>query len=256
MNEIILRGVKWLEFTPDPPSIDRITDNVWNGEITLGKKRTSRLIRARFYYQSDNFLDYKILRDELFTLLDPLKEFYTVDDEVPGKRWKVEIDSYNPERINGMFAEVAVTLYSAKSYAETIGTTLNPVWGYGMSLQTGTDIEDYVHDTLNFSVYNAGTEIIDPRESELLITLTSITASSTVLTITNSTTGDIWEYTGTYQSGDTITINRTKSKRNDLNIVGSTNLELITLDRGINNFVITGLTGAFEISFDFRYLYV
>jgi hypothetical protein len=166
------------------------------------------------------------------------------------------VENYNPERINGRVAEVAVTLYSAKSYAETIGTTLNPIFGYGMSLQTGTNVGDYKHDNLNFSIFNAGTEIIDPRESELLITLASVAASSTVLTITNVTTGDVWSYTGLYQGGDNITINRTKSRRNGLNIVGSTNLNLLTLAKGNNYFVITGLTGEFEISFDFRYLYV
>lgn len=262
MTEIELRGVQWLEFTPDPPTISRISDNVWDGDITLGKKRNSRNIQARFFYKSRDFLDYKMLRDELFAVLDPLETFYIVDTQIPGKRWKVEVDSYEPERITGQVAEVAVTLYSSKPYSESIGTTMDEetfnaqMRHYGVGALPGASVEDYIHGTSTFAIHNAGSVDVDPRQSELLITLTSISATSSVLTLTNNTTGDVWKYTGTFAVGSTITIDRTKSKKNGTNIVGDTNLQLINLAKGINNFTVTGLTGNFEIKFEFRYLYL
>ena len=262
MTEIELRGVKWVEFTPDPPSSSRITDNVWDGDITLGKKRNSRNIQARFLYKSRDFADYKLLRDELFAIFDPLEAFYIVDTQIPGKRWRVEVDSYEPSRINGLLAEVTIILYSSKPYAESIGTTMDEetfnasMRYYGVGALPGASVDDYIHGTNNFVIHNAGNVLIDPRQSELLITLTSISATSSKITLTNNTTGDVWTYTGTFAVGSTITIDRTKSKKNGTNIVGDTNLQLISLAKGINNFTVTGLTGDFEIKFEFRYLYL
>lgn len=257
MSEIKLRGSKWLEFTPDPPTSERTTEKVNHGDIVLGKKRNSRMIQAKLWYKSDDFLDYKKLMKELYSILDPLKSFYIVDTQIPGERWSVEIEDFNPKRINDKTAEIAVTLYSSKPHAESIITTLSPELAYfDIGPQTELNMKKYVHGLSTFKVYNAGTEIIDPRESELLITINSISASSTVLSLKNNTTGDEWKYTGAFSPGDVITINRTKSKRNGLNIVGKTNLDLISLARGQNEFVVTGLIGDFEISFEFRYLYV
>lgn len=262
MNEIELRGVQWLEFTPDPPSISRITENVWDGDIPLGKKRNSRNIQARFFYRSRDFLDYKLLRDELFALFDPLKDFYAIDTQVPGKRWRVEVDSYEPSRINGLISEVSITFYTAKPHAESIGTTMDEetfnanMRDYGVGALPGASVEDYIHGTNTFAIHNAGNVIVDPRNSELLITITSISATSSEITLTNNTTGNVWKYTGTFAIGSTITIDRTKSKKNGANIVGDTNLQLVSLAKGINNFTVAGITGEFEIKFEFRYLYL
>jgi len=262
MNEIELRGVQWLEFTPGSPTAERLTDYVWDGDIVLGKRRKSRNIQARFFYKSRDFLDYKLLRDELFAIFDPLEAFYMVDTQITGKRWRVEVDSYEPERINGQVAEVAIALYSSKPYAESIGTTMDEetfnanMREYGVGALPGASVDDYIHSTNTFAIHNAGSVDIDPRQSELLITLTSISATSSNITLTNNTTGDVWTYTGTFAVGSIITIDRTKSKKNGANIVGDTNLQLINLVKGINNFTVTGLTGDFEIKFEFRYLYL
>lgn len=262
MQEIVLRGVKWFEFTPDPPAADRVSEKVYNGEITLGKTRKPRNIEAKMWYRSYDPQGKKLLRDEIYALLNPLKEFYVVDEDVPGKRWKVEVESFNTTQVNRTTAEVVVVFYCPKGLAESIGTTLDPftfdanLWAYGMGLQEDAKLQDYVHNTTAFSIYNAGTEEVDPCESELSITLNSSTATAAKVGIRNATTNELWVYGGPLNAGDTIVLNRLEAKRNGSNIVGQTNLELITLAPGINNFTVEGLTGAFEISFKFRYLYL
>lgn len=262
MQEIVLRGVKWFEFTPDPPSTERTVEKVHHGEIPLGKTRKSRNIEAKMWYRGYDVLDKKLVRDEIYALLNPLKTFYAVDVDVPGKRWKVEVDSFAPTHINRTIAEVVVVFYCAKGLAESIGTTLDPftfdagLWAYGMGLQEDATLQDYVHSSTAFSIYNAGHEVIDPCESELLITLKSSTATASKVTIRNTTTNELWEYTGTFNAGDTIVIDRLQSKRNGTNIAGQTNLDLLSLAPGNNHFKIEGLTGDFEISFKFRYLYL
>lgn len=262
MVEINLRGVTWLEFTPDPPSVDRITDNVWDGDIVLGKKRNSRNIQARLMYQSISFNDYQMLRDELFMLLDPLKEIYVVEDKTPGKRWRVDVDGYKPERVNGRVAEVSVMFYSNRPHAESIGTTMDAstfnarMRDYGTGILVGASSADYIYEATDFNIHNAGSVVVDPRKSDLLITFECLTFSSGAVSITNNTTGDVWSYDGPFVAGDIVTIDRTKSKKNGVNIVGETNHGLISLAKGTNNITVAGVSGDFEIKFEFRYLYL
>src|SRR5690554_1797967 len=121
MNEIVLRGVRWLELSPEPVTVERVTEKVYNGDVQLGKSTNSRLINARFMYESADRLDYKLLRNELYSIFNPLKDMWAVDSEVPGIKWEVEVDGFDIERINGTVAEVAVTFYSPKTFARSVG---------------------------------------------------------------------------------------------------------------------------------------
>lgn len=261
MQEIVLRRVKWFEFTPDPPSVERVTEKVYNGDIVLGETRNSRTLEAKMWYTGHDAIDKKLLRDEITAALSPLKDFYVVDEDLPGKRWRVKVDGFNSTSINRTTAEVVVVFYCARGLAESTGTTLDPftydagLWAYGMGLQEDAGLQDYIHSSNTFSIFNAGNEPVEPEESELLITLTSSTATASNIKLWNTTTGELWEYTGSFNAGDVITIDRISVKRNGMNIVGDTNLNLISLKDGNNDFTIEGLTGAFEISFKFRYLY-
>lgn len=111
----------------------------------------------------------------------------------------------------------------------------------------------YTFTTTTFRVFNAGDIDIDPRVLPLKITFTG---ASTNLTITNQTTGDTWQYTGTTQTGDTITLDGVRSLKNGASIFRNTNRKLITIKPGWNKFIIEGTTGAFTISFDFRFYYL
>lgn len=263
MNEIILRGVTWLEFTPEPVTVERFSEKVYNGDIPIGKATNSRLINARLMYEAADYLDYKLLRNELYSLLNPLKSMWAVDENVPGIKWLVDVDSFNPERINGRIAEVSIVFYSAKTYARSIGTSLDPytftsdLWSYGMGLLADASAQDYIfNNERSFQVYNPSNVAIDPREHELEIRLIHAGTNSPGVTITNNTTGDVWSYTGSITSGTTLVVDGVVSKKNTVNVVGDTNFGLITLAEGMNNFTITRLSGDFEIRFKFPFLYV
>lgn len=261
MREISLRGVKWLEFTPDPPSAEEETEKVYHGDIPMGKKRNSRMIPAKLWYKAYDRLDYKLLRNELFAGLSPFNEFYVVDEDVPGIRWKVSVRDISPTRINQTTAEVAVVFYCPKGIAESVAMTLDQFtedsgdWASGMGLETDVNKQDYTHSSEMFAIYNAGNVVVDPRESELAITIRATNGGGGVLKLRNMSTSEEWTYTGPLNAGDVVTINRMQSKRNAANIVGLTNLNLISLAPGTNSFVISGINQGFEISFNFRYLY-
>ncbi|PEP89093.1 hypothetical protein CN585_28780 [Bacillus toyonensis] len=111
----------------------------------------------------------------------------------------------------------------------------------------------YLHNTTSFLIYNAGDTQVDPRHMPLRITFTG---ASENLKIKNKTTKEEWIYTGTTTDTDIIVIDQVRSTKNSLSIVRDTNKELITLNSGFNDFEITGATGAFSISFDFRFYYL
>lgn len=264
MNEIKMRGVTWLEFTPEPPDAEFFIESVYNSEEVLGKASKSRLINVRFMFESGHRISYKLLRNEIFSILSPMQTMWAVDNEIPGIKWRVDVNpgSLSIERINGKTAEASMAFYSRKAYARSLSDSLDPytyaegTWSYGMNLPSDASLEDYIHNTTSFSIYNPGDAVIDPREHELQITFNYSGTSVPSMKIINDTTGDAWEYTGPLASGDTIILDGVKSERNLANIVGDTNLKLLTLAKGLNNFRITGLNGSFEISFKFPFLYV
>lgn len=260
-NEVELPGVQWLEFTPSPQTANREVQRVGNRDEIISEEKEPRLIETRFLVRSGGYIYYKLIRDELFDIFDPTKKYFIVDFEASAKVWEVRVDDYKPVRTNARNAEVSMRLYSRLPHAFSKGTTLDEftydaeLWGYGMGLVYDEGTQDYIHNTSAFNIYNAGNQTVDPRESELVIKIKSLGGSSSTMTLTNVTTGDEWSYTGTFENADEIMLDGVKMKRNTANIVGDTNFGLITLKKGMNQFTLTGITGAFEISFEFRYLY-
>ncbi|MCG6184237.1 phage tail family protein [Anoxybacillus sp. LAT_38] len=111
----------------------------------------------------------------------------------------------------------------------------------------------WIDNQTSFSIYNAGDKTIDPRELPLTITFRGESAN---LTIINKTTGDTWQYTGTTVKSDFLVLDGIRSLKNGVSIFSDTNRKLITLVPGWNDFTITGASGYFEITFNFRFYYL
>jgi hypothetical protein len=226
-----------------------------DGLVRLGKDYGERTITAVCSFFAVDSEDFSLLRDNLSTVLFHREPFYIIQNAQPFKRWLVEVSSgYTPDRI-GMYGEFTLEFVSVSTYAESVGTTLDPMtfdselWGVGMGL-TGDDVS-YSHTTTTFSIFNAGEVTIDPRFLPLKITFFG---TSSNLSIKNITTGDEWIYTGT-TAEQTVKLDGVKVTKSNVSIFGDTNRKLITLKPGWNDFVITGASGAFTISFDFRFYY-
>jgi len=253
-------GIKTLEFVVDAPTPRTVTEEIEgrDGLVELDTTYDARKIRASFYFRSFDGPDFPLLRNEIFRMFASRESFYVIDDREPGKRWRVKADGFSVEQLMANKGRFDVEFTALSPFAESIGTTLDPLtfdselWQIGQGL-AGEDDMIYTHSTPSFKIYNAGDVTIDPRVLPLTITFTG---ASTNLTITNTTTGDTWQYTGTTQAGDTITLDGVRSLKNGLSIFGQTNRKLITLAPGWNSFVINGQSGQFSISFDFRFYYV
>src|SRR5690554_7861270 len=94
---------------------------------------------------------------------------------------------------------------------------------------------------------------IYPRVHDIKITFKG---ASDGLSITNTTTGDVFVHNGQTNANDTIELEGIRMLKNGESIFRDTNHRLITLETGYNDFVINGATeGEFEIIFEFRFYY-
>jgi Phage tail protein len=253
-------GIKTLDFAVEALTPRTITEEIEgrDGLIELGTTYDARKIRASFYFRAYDGPDFPLLRNEIFRMFASRESFYVTDDREPGKRWLVKSDGFSVEQLMANKGRFDAEFTALSPFAESIGTTLDPftfdeeLWQIGQCLTTEDDML-YTHSTSSFRIFNAGDIAIDPRVLPLKITFTG---ASTNLKITNTTTGDMWQYTGTTQTGDTITLDGVRSLKNGASIFASTNRKLITIVPGWNNFTITGTSGSFTVSFDFRFYYI
>lgn len=250
-------GLIPLNFVIDSPSPlhNTVTVEGRNGYLDLGTTFDGRTMKVKFLLKGLDIHDYYLLLDEIFKLFDARTTFYLINKYEPKKRWKVKTAStYTPERLAPSDASIEIEFISSSPFSESYGTTLNPftfdseLWQVGQGV-ISKDLK-YAHNTTSFRIYNGSDIEIDPREIPILI---RYQGSSTNLAIKNETTGDEWRYNGSSGVNDTIELDGVRSLKNNLTIFGQTNRKLITLAKGWNDFTLTGVSGSFLISFDFRF---
>lgn len=252
-------GLKPIKFEIDSPSprTEREVIDGRDGHVDLETTFEGRSIRASFLIQANDFADYHLVRHEIFKLFNAKNLFYIIDSRLSKQRWKVRTSArFSIERINFVNGLFNLEFLSPSPYAESTGSTLDPLsfesetWGVGEGLEA-EDIS-YIHNTTSFSIFNAGDITLDPRELPLKITFSGVSDN---LTISNTTTGDLWAYTGQTQADDAILLDGIKVTKNGLSDFKNTNKKVITLVPGWNDFTISGATD-FTIQFEFRFYYI
>lgn len=251
-------GIDVLDFEVDAPEADIEKEYVEgrNGWVDMGATFKGRTMRADFYLKNVGY-EFALVRNEIFKIFRSNDPFYLIDLRERGKRWLVRANNYPIKQLTKNQGEFSIDFKSSKSYAESVGTTLTPftfdaeVWGVGMGLIDADEME-YEHTTNEFDIYNAGVVAIDPVEDDLKI---KFTGASEGLKIENKTTGDVFEYYGQTNDSDVLELNGVEVLLNGINVLGNSNMELITLAEGFNEFLISGSSGAFNITFEFRFKY-
>lgn len=246
--------------SPEPVNT-QITRDGYNGFIDAGTTFAGRTMRADLYYSAYDEYDFMLRRNMVFRVFDSQEPFYLYESRLPDRRWLVKLASkYSVERqrIYGFFE---VEFVSPSPYAESIGLpsddfTFDGLWEFGMGIPF--DDFSYEHTTRSFSIWNLGDVMVDSRSyNEYIAPLTiQYVGASSGLTITNRTTGDVWRYNGTSITGDVITLEGDRSRKNGTSIYGQTNRGRLRLKPGENEFVVSGTIGDFRVLFDFRFLFI
>ena len=207
-----------------------------DNHIVTQTKFTGRTISVVFCYVADDYADYVLLRRRLNGLFARKEPFYIKFKDDSSIRWKVRLATqFVTEKELENIGSMSVDFRCEKLYAESI------------------DVNEYTFNTANFIVKNTGTETVDPRESQLDITLKGVFAKQ--VKMTNKTTGDVFIYNGALTATDTLKLTGIRTLKNDVSVLKNTNKKLITLNPGDNNFTIEGGTVT-SIVFDFKYLYM
>lgn len=245
-------GITTRDFVISSPSPRHFTETVdtRHGVVDMGTVYDARTINASFYAKADDMDDYALMRDEIFRLFRTQEPFYVIESRSPEKRWRVKVANsfgLDQQRIYGFF-DVEFVAYSG--FAESVETTLSSSLFAAQLTGLGTRIIQYRHSTAGFEIFNDGDMAVDPRYFPLVI---EYKGASTNLEIKNNTTGDMWKYTGTSSSSDTLKLDGIRSTKNGLSIFRNSNRKLISLAPGWNDFDLSGTSGSFEITFDFRF---
>jgi hypothetical protein len=252
-------GIKTLDFQIDAPSPRPDTEIIEgrDGVVDFGATYDSRSLRGSFFMFAADSTDFALLRNEIFRIFAGREQFYVIDSREPGKRWLVRSNGYSVEQLTTTKGRFDVDFTAAIPYAESIGTTLDPLTFDTELWQIGQGIIDegltYSHTTSTFRIYNLGDTTVNPRQHPLVITFTG---ASNTLKIQNVTTGEEWAYTGTTTASDSVKLDGIRSTKNGLSIFRNTNRKVISIVPGWNDFVITGASGAFTVSFNFKFYYL
>jgi hypothetical protein len=129
------------DFIVDSPSPRFYWETIENrdGVIDLGTDYDGRTLSGSFFMSANDFLDFPLLRNEIFKIFASKEPFYLIDDREPGKRWYIKANTFSPKQVITL-GEFDIEFFSPSAYAESIGTTLDPftfdaeLWQIGQGL--------------------------------------------------------------------------------------------------------------------------
>ena len=207
-----------------------------DNQIVTDTRFTGRTISVVFCYVAKDHQNYILLRNQLNGLFARKTPFYIRFKDDSTRRWMVRLASqFVTEKELETVGSMSIDFRCEKLYAESVTAS------------------NYTFNTANFIVKNTGTETVDPRESQLDITLKGVFAKQ--VKMTNKTTGDVFIFTGALTANDTLKLTGVRTLKNGVSALKNTNKKLITIASGDNDFLIEGGTVS-SIVFNFRSLYM
>jgi len=230
-------GLFGLKLNIPSPSYTTLTEKLDNGRtIVLDKQLNPRQLVAEFITKANDYKDSLKLRDELFELLGHGSEMYIGEVNVPGKWWRVELEDWDPERINRRVSKIELPLFCTSGLAESI------------------NLNKKKYSSTSFNFKNGGNQLIDmTKQAETEITFMG---SSTDLTITNKTTGDVFKYNGNTTDLEIIKLKGVHAFKGSSSIFGQTNKRLLSFAVGNNEFTVSGASGEFELTISTRFYFL
>lgn len=259
------------------------------GNIDKGADYGPKPITVPFMFKSADYMDYPLMRDEIYAWLGGVEAFYIYEgrslgltsfeqpgesSEVPkiesdiiyGKRYLVRRTSDLAPDQKGVWGLDSIDFETVElPFGETTATTLTPfvigngedevensIWTVGQAEIFGEEPQYTFVNPTTIQVYNGGTERVDPEEGMYFVI--EYKGASTGLNIKNLTNNTEWDYSGSSVANDSIKIDGVHSTLNLLSIVRNTNLGLVKLEPGWNTIQVTGATSG-TLTFDFRWYF-
>lgn len=267
MNEIDYPvGVLPLDFLVSAIEKERYIETVNGipGNVNYGFDYKEREVTLNFWLRHfHGEHDQKLLKSELYAMLDSQPYFYVSDDRLPTRVLKLAVDEpYLPDRINGSnisTLEVKCQIIGLPFWRTKYTTQDIEKEGYealaeefGMADGINQDMANYRFQSSVFSVWNGGNVTIDPRQMHLDIRIWHSTSKGNA-TIENLTTGDkviiYRKHTDSF-----INLIGSKVMLADTNWLRESNRQYITLAPGENKIRISN-TNFSDVTFDFPFYF-
>lgn len=259
-------GVLPLDFLVSAIEKERYIENINGipGNINYGFDYKDREVSLNFWlrhYHGEH--DQKLLKSELYAMLDSQPYFYVSDDKLPTRVLKLAIDEpYLPERINGSNISTLEikcqiiglpfwqTKYTAQKIEASGYTAIEEK--YGLADGINVDYPNYTFTTKTINVWNGGNVTIDPRNMPLSIKVNSLTSEGN-FTIFNETTNETFIFKKKIPP-TALNIQGTKVLLGKYNYLRDSNRKFISLKPGLNK--LKFMNGEFDnIRIDFSFYY-
>lgn len=260
-------GVLPLDFLVSAIEKERYVENIKGipGPINYGFDYKDREVTLNFWLRHfHGEHDQKLLKSELYAMLDSQPYFYVSDDRLPTRVLKLAVDEpYLPDRINGS------NISTLEFKCQIIGL---PFWRtkyttqdvealgfdaiaekFGMADGLNIDYPKYTFTENKFTVWNGGNVTLDPRNMPLKIKLKHLVTDGK-FKLTNKTTGETFEYYAP-RTGNTVDLDGVQAFVGyQLNRLRETNRKYISIVPGINEIEYSGGTMD-DIQFDFPFYF-
>lgn len=260
-------GVLPLDFLVSAIEKERYVENIKGipGPIDYGFDYKDREVTLNFWlrhYHGEH--DQKLLKSELYAMLDSQPYFYVSDDRLPTRVLKLAVDEpYLPDRINGSNIStlefkcqiIGLPFWRTKYTTQDVETKGFEAIAEQFGLADGLNIDypKYTFTENKFTVWNGGNVTLDPRNMPLKIKLKHLLTDGN-FKLTNKTTGETFEYYAP-RTGNTVDLDGVQAFVGyQANRLRETNRKYISIVPGVNEIEYSGGTMD-DIQFDFPLYY-
>lgn len=260
-------GVLPLDFLVSAIEKERYVENIKGipGPIDYGFDYKDREVTLNFWLRHfHGEHDQKLLKSELYAMLDSQPYFYVSDDRLPTRVLKLAVDEpYLPDRINGSNIStlefkcqiIGLPFWRTKYTTQDIETKGFEAIAEQFGLADGLNIDypKYTFTENKFTVWNGGNVTLDPRNMPLKIKIKHLLTDGN-FKLTNKTTGETFEYYAP-RTGNTVDLDGVQAFVGyQLNRLRETNRKYISIVPGINEIEYSGGTMD-DIQFDFPFYF-
>jgi hypothetical protein len=242
-------------------SIPRVTHAGVDGAVTYTPSYEPFNLEVDCLLESYDNYDYHLVMNELKSLLCGQSTYYVQYEKLPARQYCVdECSIEEPDKFRKDAARFTLKFYVFKGFSESLATSTVPleyneeVWGIGLNLPDGEDLQYVFSDEPIFNLYNPSDMRINPRFHPLSIALTCDSVPGKNVRIYNRTNGTLFELKKQVKKSDILLIDGVYPYLNNVRCGIDTNHGLITLERGWNRVQVINATNT-TIAFDFPFYY-
>ena len=234
-----------------------------NGSIYTTSQFDKTTINLKFLVRFKDWKDLDLAKHDIYRFFMTKEIIRIRCNTAPNKVYYCRAMPFQiaPSKVGSAGAVFTVPLdnpsglaYSIAPSDEIVNVNENDNWSYGMNIPNGKQLKYHFTNTNKFTVFNPSDIDINPYLQNDKLSI-SVKFTGDNITIKNITNGSTWSYNKSSNGSDTLLINGVTSSLNGNPCSKDTNFGHIKLDKGDNNFEITGANTS-DIVFSFPFVYI